>query len=128
MVRAHKIIKVYDIYITFLKIKYISNVSMPNTKPAVAEMKKEKSNSWALLDKNHKEIGRFTGAIPSVAARKAASKGHKDILLRRTGEKTQAKRFEGSIVKTAPKTVTRGNTTYTVDSKPKTKYIGIVKL
>jgi hypothetical protein len=63
--------------------------------------------NFILLDAKHKDTASvFSGAAPAVAAKKAASRGHKKILLRETGSK-DVHEFKGKVAKLMePKVVT----------------------
>jgi len=86
--------------------------------------------TWVLTSAQDasKELGRFKARIASAAAKKAASRGHTDFVLRQTGT-NKGKHFSGKVEKlTVPKEIKRGDRTIVVTSKPVSKYLGQVKI
>jgi hypothetical protein len=92
--------------------------------------KSDESKTYVLTDSHDvsKELGRFTGGSPGVAAKKAVTRGHTNFLLRKTGEHDIGRHYTGKVVKIAPKTITRGGSSFTVTTKPEAKFVGTVKL
>jgi hypothetical protein len=69
---------------------------------------KAKKKRYILTNKAGKRLGAFSGTSPTSAAKKAARRGHVDIMLRESGKKYKdgAKKifcFEGSVVKVKKK-------------------------
>jgi len=62
---------------------------------------KKAKKTFALLNGNGDEIGRYTGAAARAAALKAANDGHKDIVLREKKSKT-LHYFKGMVTLVAP--------------------------
>lgn len=63
--------------------------------------------TYILENEAGKALGTFVGATPGVAAKKAATKGHTEIILRETGVRDKRRIYKG-VVKTIspPKQVT----------------------
>ena len=114
--------------------KTVANDTPPVVaKKAVEEVKAktaDNTRTWVLTSAQDasKELGRFKARIASAAAKKAASRGHTDFVLRQTGT-NKGKHFSGKIEKlTVPKEIKRGDRTIVVTSKPVSKYLGQVKI
>ena len=76
-----------------------------------------------------KVLGSYTGSIPSQAARKAVSAGHKEFVLRESGEHTKGKLFKGEVKKlSTPKIVTIKGKEIKYDKMPVVKYVKMVDL
>jgi hypothetical protein len=58
--------------------------------------------TYILEDAAGKALGTFTGASPGIAAKKAATKGHKDIILRETGVHDRVRLYKGVVEKVDP--------------------------
>jgi len=58
--------------------------------------------TYILESASGKAIGTFTGATPGVAAKKAATKGHTDIILRETGEHDKRRIYKGDVKTISP--------------------------
>jgi hypothetical protein len=57
--------------------------------------------TYILESSSGKALGTFVGATPGVAAKKAATKGHVDIILRETGE-DKRRIYKGEVKKIDP--------------------------
>ena len=53
--------------------------------------------TYILENESGKALGTFTGATPGIAARKCATKGHTDIILRETGEHDKRRIYKGEV-------------------------------
>ena len=58
--------------------------------------------TYILESSTGKALGTFVGATPGVAAKKAATKGHTDIILRETGEHDKRRIYKGEVKKIDP--------------------------
>jgi hypothetical protein len=58
--------------------------------------------TYIMENETGKALGTFTGATPGIAAKKAATKGHTDIILRETGEHDKRRIYKGSVVTISP--------------------------
>jgi hypothetical protein len=75
-----------------------------------------------------KALGTFTGATPGVAAKKAATKGHKHIVLRQTGEHDKVRVYKGEVITLAtPKTVTIAGKPVSIAKESKATFVKVVK-
>jgi hypothetical protein len=75
-----------------------------------------------------KALGTFTGATPGVAAKKAATKGHKHIVLRQTGEHDKVRIYKGEVITLAtPKTVMIAGKPVTIAKESKATFVKVVK-
>lgn len=83
--------------------------------------------TFILEDDAGKSIGTFTGASPGIAAKKAATKGHKHIVLRETGVHDKVRIYEGKVVEITPKTVTIGGKPVTITKESKAKFVKVMK-
>lgn len=53
--------------------------------------------TYILESASGKALGTFVGATPGVAAKKAATKGHTDIILRETGVHDKRRVYKGEV-------------------------------
>jgi hypothetical protein len=84
--------------------------------------------TFILEDDAGKALGTFTGATPGVAAKKAATKGHKNIILRQTGEHDKVRIYKGDIVKLAtPKAVMIAGKPVTIAKESKATFVKVLK-
>jgi hypothetical protein len=84
--------------------------------------KGEKKTFVAHSPGSMKVLGTFVGRTPSQVAKKVASKGHTDFLIRETGTK-KAKHYTGGIKKLAePKVVMLGGKEIVHTKMPHAKY------
>lgn len=83
--------------------------------------------TFILEDESGKEIGSFTGASPGVAAKKAATRGHKKIILRETGVHDKVRVYEGEVVKIEPKSVMIGGKPVEITKESRAKFIKVMK-
>ena len=75
-----------------------------------------------------KALGTFTGATPGVAAKKAATKGHKHIVLRQTGEHDKVRIYKGEVITLAtPKTVMIAGKPVTIAKESKATFVKVMK-
>jgi len=82
--------------------------------------------TFILEDAAGKAIGTFTGASPGIAARKAATKGHADIILRETGVHDRVRLYKGSVEKVdPPKEVMIGGKPVLITKESKAKFIRV---
>jgi len=58
--------------------------------------------TYILENEAGKALGTFTGATPGIAAKKASTKGHTDIILRETGEHDKRRIYKGSVTTLNP--------------------------
>lgn len=80
--------------------------------------------TFILEDESGKELGSFTGASPGIAAKKAATRGHKKIILRETGVHDKRRIYEGQVMKVdPPKTVKIGGKDVLITKESKAKYV-----
>jgi hypothetical protein len=85
--------------------------------------------TYILEDASGKEIGKFTGASPGIAAKKAATKGHTEIRLRETGVHDKVRIYRGSVTKVdPPKTVTIAGKPVLITKESKAKFVKIEHL
>lgn len=99
--------------------------------PAVSEAPKAKNTTTNNKNKrtfmlhsgeDMTALGRFISTDWRYAALKAASRGHKKILLRQTGTR-EVREFEGNRIPIEPKQITRGGRTITYTNRPQVKYV-----
>ena len=82
--------------------------------------------TFILEDASGKAIGTFTGASPGIAARKAATKGHKDIILRETGVHDRVRLYKGVVVKIdPPQEVMIGGKPVLIAKESKAKFVKV---
>lgn len=89
------------------------------------EKRVRKKRTYMLHDpEKYTCLGKYVSTSPRLAALKAASRNHRDILLRETNTKIMH-RFEGGIrALDTPQVVSRGDQTVTYTSKPFVKSKG----
>lgn len=58
--------------------------------------------TYILENEAGKALGTFVGATPGVAAKKAATKGHTDIILRETGVRDKRRLYKGMVKTISP--------------------------
>lgn len=58
--------------------------------------------TFILENASGKALGTFTGSTPGIAAKKAATKGHADIILRETGEHDKRRIYKGEVKTLTP--------------------------
>ena len=58
--------------------------------------------TYILENESGKALGTFTGSTPGIAAKKAATKGNTDIILRETGEHDKRRIYKGSVKTLSP--------------------------
>ena len=58
--------------------------------------------TYILESASGKALGTFTGATPGIAAKKAATKGNTDIILRETGEHDKRRIYKGEVKTLSP--------------------------
>lgn len=84
--------------------------------------------TFILEDEAGKEIGSFTGASPGIAAKKAATRGHKHIILRETGVHDKRRVYEGKVMEIAPKTVKIGGKDVVITKESKATFVKVIKV
>jgi len=94
---------------------------VPEQKTVVAE-KKPKRTFMLHSAVDMTALGRFVSTDWRYAALKAASRGHKKILLRQTGTR-EVREFNGDRVEIPPKEISRGGRTIVYTHRPQVKYI-----
>jgi hypothetical protein len=96
-----------------------------NTGSSAQDKKKQsKKKTFMLHDPSDMSaLGRFVSTDWRYAALKAASRDHKDIVLRQTGTR-EVRKFEGSKVPIEAKEITRGGRTIKYTHRPSVKYLG----
>lgn len=73
-----------------------------------------------------KALGTFIGATPGIAAKKASTKGHTDIILRETGDHDKRRIYKGSVTTLSPpKQVTIAGKPVLISKKSVAKFIRI---
>jgi hypothetical protein len=73
-----------------------------------------------------KALGTFTGSTPGIAAKKASTKGHTDIILRETGEHDKRRIYKGSVTTlNPPKQVTIAGKPVLITKKSVAKFIKV---
>jgi hypothetical protein len=92
----------------------------------MSENKNGKKKVYILEDAAGKSLGTFTGASPGIAAKKAATKGHKDIILRETGVHDRVRLYKGSVEKIdPPKEVTIANKPVLINKQSKATFVKV---
>lgn len=82
--------------------------------------------TYILENESGKALGTFTGATPGIAAKKAATKGHTDIILRETGEHDKRRIYKGEVkTLSPPKQVTIAGKPVMIAKKSMAKFIKI---
>ena len=82
--------------------------------------------TFILENASGKALGTFTGATPGIAAKKAATKGHDEIILRETGEHDKRRIYKGSVVTISPpKQVTIAGKPVLISKKSVAKFVKI---
>ena len=103
-------------------------VSLEFAKPVKTVGKPGKRTFIALTPDNTKELGRFTGSTPGVAATKAANKGHTSFILRETGEHNKARKYTGEVKAITPKTIQIAGKPVVISKKATAKFEGVIPL
>ena len=104
---------------------------MQDTMSVENTITKREKRTFSLLDpEDHSTvIGKFTSHGYREAALKAASRGHKNIVLRAADVQDKIRTFSGEIVTlTDPKVVQKANRTITFNKRPSVKYLQTIKL
>ncbi|AGE49872.1 chromosomal protein MC1a [Paramecium bursaria Chlorella virus Can18-4] len=105
---------------------FITLISKKNYMLRVYTMVANNKKTFILEDASGKAIGTFTGASPGIAARKAATKGHKDIILRETGVHDRVRLYKGVVEKIdPPKEVMIGGKMVLIAKESKAKFIKV---
>ncbi|AGE56306.1 chromosomal protein MC1a [Paramecium bursaria Chlorella virus NE-JV-1] len=82
--------------------------------------------TFILEDASGKELGSFTGASPGIAAKKAATKGHKNIILRETGVHDKVRVYKGEVVAIdPPKEVTIAGKKVLISKESKASFVEV---
>ena len=82
--------------------------------------------TYVLENAPGKAIGTFTGATPGIAAKKASTKGHVDIILRETGEHDKRRIYKGSVTTlNPPKQVTIAGKPVLITKKSVAKFVKV---
>lgn len=82
--------------------------------------------TYVLESVSGKALGTFIGSTPGVAAKKAATKGHTDIILRETGEHDKRRIYKGSVATlNPPKQVTIAGKPVLISKQSVAKFIKI---
>jgi hypothetical protein len=82
--------------------------------------------TYVLEDASGKSLGTFTGASPGIAAKKAATKGHKDIILRETGVHDKRRIYKGVVEKIdPPKQVTIAGKPVLISKESKATFVKV---
>lgn len=82
--------------------------------------------TYILENESGKALGTFTGATPGIAAKKAATKGHTDIILRETGEHDKRRIYKGEVkTLSPPKQVTIAGKPVMITKKSMAKFIRV---
>jgi hypothetical protein len=82
--------------------------------------------TYILESVSGKALGTFTGATPGIAAKKAATKGHSDIILRETGEHDKRRIYTGSVkTLNPPKQVTIAGKPVLISKQSVAKFVKV---
>lgn len=82
--------------------------------------------TYILENESGKALGTFTGATPGIAAKKAATKGHTDIILRETGEHDKRRIYKGEVkTLSPPKTVMIAGKPVMITKKSVAKFVKV---
>lgn len=82
--------------------------------------------TYILENASGKPLGTFTGATPGIAAKKASTKGHTDIILRETGEHDKRRIYKGSVTTLSPpKRVTIAGKPVLISKKSMAKFVRV---
>ena len=82
--------------------------------------------TYIMESSSGKALGTFIGATPGIAAKKAATKGHVDIILRETGEHDKRRIYKGSVVTISPpKQVTIAGKPVMITKKSVAKFVKV---
>jgi hypothetical protein len=82
--------------------------------------------TYILESSSGKALGTFTGSTPGVAAKKASTKGHTDIILRETGEHDKRRIYKGSVTTLShPKQVTIAGKPVLINKKSVAKFVRV---
>ena len=88
---------------------------------------KKETKTFILENASGKQIGKYSSKTPGSAAKKAATAGHTNIILRETGGTTK-RVYTGSVKKlTLPKTVKIAGRDITINKESKAKFVKTVK-
>ena len=88
----------------------------------MAPMKK----TYILENDAGKALGTFIGATPGIAAKKASTKGHTDIILRETCDHDKRRIYKGSVTtQSPPKQLTIAGKPVLISKKSVAKFIRI---
>jgi hypothetical protein len=92
--------------------------------PAAAPKTRKPKSTFMLHDpKDMTSLGKYVSTDYRYAALKVASRGHKQILLRKTNTK-EVREFAGDIVTLdTPKQIMRGSMSVTYSKKPTVKFV-----
>lgn len=94
-----------------------------STPPAAPKTKKPKSTFMLHDPKDYSSLGKYQSTDFRYAALKVASRGHKDILLRKTNTK-EIREFKGDVVTLdTPKEIHRGDRVIKYTKKPVVKFV-----
>ena len=95
----------------------------PAAAPAQAKTRKPKSTFMLHDPKDMSSLGKYVSTDYRYAALKVASRGHKQILLRKTNTK-EVREFTGDIVTLdTPKEIMRGSMSVKYSKKPTVKFV-----
>ena len=85
--------------------------------------------TYILESETGKALGTFTGSTPGIAAKKAATKGHTDIILRETGEHDKRRIYKGDVKTISPpKEVTIAGKPVLISKKSVAKFVKVEKV
>lgn len=98
-------------------------VAAPVAAAPVAPVKKPKSTFMLHDPADMSSLGKYVSTDYRYAALKVASRGHKQILLRKTNTK-EVREFAGDVVTLdTPKEISRGDRTISYHKKPTVKFV-----
>lgn len=103
----------------------VNMATSPTPAPAAATGKTKKPKHTFMLHdpKDYSSLGKYQSTDFRYAALKVASRGYKDILLRKTNTK-EIRQFEGNVVTLdTPKEIHRGDRVIRYTKKPVVKYV-----
>jgi hypothetical protein len=82
--------------------------------------------TYIMENETGKALGTFTGATPGIAAKKAATKGHVDIILRETGEHDKRRIYKGEVkTLNPPKQVTIAGKPVLISKQSVAKFVRV---
>lgn len=110
------------------KVAPKDELTLEFAKPVKTVGKPGKRTFIAMTPDNTKELGRFTGSTPGVAANKVASRNHTSFILRETGVHNKARKYTGEVKTITPKTIEIAGKPVTITKQSKAKFEGVVDL